>query len=720
MSESSRFWADANIPYCSMEVAESFSLLTEKEKLYTYWISKASWAGVPIIQDQWTQYSQELFKLLLTIFGSSTSSSSFADLPALRSKLGSSISDEEWSWALEYTAQATSNLSNYKSFGFSKFIPRISKEKFRKIVEHSERSSEALKTWDKLEAHIYATTPEAEMLLGKPNAGHISNYYLGELIQDEDVAAVQSGIEKYNIAVENTRVRKNGPNDFTVLIASSNTGAAPASVTHAHTHEGKEVKITLQYGDFAQEMKNAAAALTEAKKYAANENQEKMLEEYIKSFETGDMEHYKEGSRWWVKDVGPVVESYLGFVETYVDPYGGRAEWEGFTAIVNKKLTEKYDKLVGDAPELIKTLPWGPKFEVDVFRKPDFTALEVVNFATGGIPAGINIPKYVPQYFSARGRVLIVSFALSSYFDIRESLGFKNVSLANILAAKAPADDLPFIHPKDKDLFRAWDTRAFELQVANHELLGHGSGKLFTEDAKGVLNFDPATTINPLTGKPVTTWYKSGQTPGSVLGTVSSSMEECRAESVAMYLVGNRDILKIFNYTSEQDIEEMQYISFLLMARAGLRALEFYDPAAKKHLQAHMQARMGINNFFIKEGLAHLEEIRENGKLVDAYIHVDRQKVLTIGQQTMSKLLLELQVRKSTADGEGARQYYTELTNPLPGWEGELRDLVISKKQPRKVFVQPNLVLKDGKVELKEYELSAAGAVQSFVEREIY
>ena len=32
-----------------------------------------------------------------------------------------------------------------------------------------------------------------------------------------------------------------------------------------------------------------------------------------------------------------------------------------------------------------------------------------------------------------------------------------------------------------------------------------------------------------------TSWYKPGQTPGSVLGEVSSSMEECSAETVALY-----------------------------------------------------------------------------------------------------------------------------------------------------------------------------------------
>jgi dipeptidyl-peptidase-3 len=47
----------------------------------------------------------------------------------------------------------------------------------------------------------------------------------------------------------------------------------------------------------------------------------------------------------------------------------------------------------------------------------------------------------------------------------------------------------------------------------------------------------------------------------------------------------------------------------------------------------------------------------------------------------MGKLLLDLQVRKSTADSNGARDFYIDLTNPPSGWTGELRELALKKKQ---------------------------------------
>jgi dipeptidyl-peptidase III len=46
--------------------------------------------------------------------------------------------------------KVTSNLVNYKSFGFTKFIPRIPSEKFEAVVKHSENSKKALELWGKV------------------------------------------------------------------------------------------------------------------------------------------------------------------------------------------------------------------------------------------------------------------------------------------------------------------------------------------------------------------------------------------------------------------------------------------------------------------------------------------------------------------------------------------------------------------------------------------
>ena len=42
-----------------------------------------------------------------------------------------------------------------------------------------------------------------------------------------------------------------------------------------------------------------------------------MLEDYIKSFKDGCVDDHKNGSRHWVKNMGPTVETYIGFIEAY-------------------------------------------------------------------------------------------------------------------------------------------------------------------------------------------------------------------------------------------------------------------------------------------------------------------------------------------------------------------------------------------------------------------
>lgn len=71
-------------------------------------------------------------------------------------------------------------------------------------------------------------------------------------------------------------------------------------------------------------------------------------------------------------------------------------------------------------------------------------------------------------------------------------------------------------------------------------------------------------------------------------------------------------------------------------------------------------------------------------KINPRYFHkVDRSLVLSKGKEAAGKLLIELQVRKSTADAAGAREFYNNLTQPLAGWEGEIRDLVLHMKLVR-------------------------------------
>ena len=331
------------------------------------------------------------------------------------------------------------------------------------------------------------------------------------------------------------------------------------------------------------------------------------------------------------------------------------------------------------------------------------------------------------QLLSACESYLLCSthYSIPNYDDVRQNIGFKSVSLGNVLGAKAPNEPIPFIRDEDLLLYQNNRDDAFEVQVGIHELLGHGTGKLLQETAPGQYNFDvknPPT--DPITGGPCWTYYKLGQTWSSVFGQIASSFEECRAECVAMALSCEFDILKIFGFGNgtldmKNKAGDVLYASYLSMARAGVVALEFWDPKSSKWGQAHMQARFSLLKTFLDAGdnFTTLDYTKED--FSDLNIKVDRHKILSHGRPAVEKYLQKLHIFKSTANYTEGKKLYDDMTNVDDFWGKKVRNEVLRRKAPRKVFVQANTIEQNGKVTLKEYAPTMEGMIQSFAERNI-
>lgn len=673
------------VPYFLLDCQAAFKLISAKERLYAHHMYAASWNGFGAVAQQVSVESKPIFEFFFALFSQNT----VAEIKAAAAAAG--VAEDDVAMFFEYFAFMYTNGGNYLSFGDTKFIPSFPQDQFEKIVAAVPNGAAAhTAALQPLIAAIYSAD-KSVLALGFSPSGVTSYYSAG--ITEAEVKLVNDFLISKDISMYNNRVFKTAEGAFEVRFASADSGD---NLTQHFTAADGTTKISFVYGDFKDNMAGVVASLAEAKKQSANAIQEAMIGHYIQSFKTGDINEHKKSQIEWVKDLGPVVETNIGFIESYRDPAGVRGEWEGFVAVVDKDQSVKYGKLVAGGNDFVARLPWGAEFEKDKFHAPDFTSLEVLTFASSGVPLGICIPNYD---------------------DIRENHGFKNVYLGNVGGAMNPTEKPNHLIDADFEAYKKHFVTALSVNVGVHELLGHGSGKLLTENSDGTFNFDKATLKNPFTGNLVESWYKPGESWGSKFGGLANAYEECRAEAVSLYLGVESDILEIFGKFSEEDKKETIYILWLHMVRAGLVGLEMYSPEGKQWRQAHMRARFCIlqtllrsPNSIVKINHDHANKVLE--------VSLDTDRIKTDGYAAIGDLIKHLNIYKAMGDVAGGTKYFEDLTVVDAEFE-KIRETVMALRKPRRQFVQHHTRLNADKtdVELFAFEPTVEGVVESFVLR---
>lgn len=677
-----RYVTPADVPVRVLEARAAFDGLDAGQKQYAYWMSRAAWRGSWIVFEQASAESPAIFELLLRIY-------SVHPLALKQAASRAGVTEDELSRFDDYAARFLSNCGDYLAFGDTKFVPAIAPEKVELIARAAAREKGDDRIGELFAQVRYKmfSLEADERGLGLEGKG-TSNYY-GEDLTEADIAKVEAVLREHHIESWNTRVFRQVVDDAPALVVQ----VASLREGEQWLQKDAETRVLLRFGDYSGALGEVIEALRNATAYAANDEQRAMLQDYVRHFESGDIALHKAAMRHWIKDVGPAVETNIGFIETYRDPIAVRAEWEGLVAVVDREQSRKFQALVDAAPKLLPRLPWGREFEKDAFQRPDFTSLAVVAFANSDIPSGINIPNYD---------------------DVRMADGFKNVSLGNVVSGmNAGTERIEYVQDDEQALFRKLQIPAFEVQVGLHELLGHGSGKLLQEEPAGNFNFDRAVK-SPLTGEAVKTWYKPGETWGSVFGKIASSWEECRAESVGVYLCTDPEALKIFGHEGA-DADDVAYVNWLIMARAGVRALAFYNPDTKIWGQAHMQARYAILRVMFEAGNGLLDIAQDaEGRYL---VKLDRSKIKTVGHDAIGAFLKQLNVLKATADvaaGKALYEHYTQVDEPM----AKLREYGLKVEKPRHIWVQPVLDLDaTGNVVMRTYPATDRGVIDSALDR---
>ncbi|MCL4549277.1 MAG: dipeptidyl peptidase 3 [Bacteroidetes bacterium] len=489
-----------------------------------------------------------------------------------------------------YTKRVWFSNGIHHHYSNKKFLPEFSKEYFQDLVYGSDEYKLPLQNDERPADLIKKLTP----ILFDPNVDAI------KVNLDPKVDMVKTSAVNFYEGVTQKEVeafykKMINPNDSEPISYGLNSKLLREKGQVFERH----YKTNSMYA-FA--LKKVVEWLNKAITVAENDQQKKALQLLVEYYQTGDLKKWDEYNIAWVKDTSSTVDFINGFIETYNDPLGYRGTYESVVSFKDPEATKRI-KAISDNAQWFEDnspiLPQHKKKSVKGISAKVITVVTESGDSSPSTPIGINLPN-------------------ANW--IRKEYGSKSVNLGNIVysynkAAETSGVLEEFAYSKEEiERAKKYGALGDDLHTDMHEVIGHASGQL-----------------NPGVG-----------TPNETLKNYASTLEEARADLVALYFIMDQKLVDI-GVMPSLEVGKAVYDQYI---RNGLMVQLARIQPGENVEEAHMRNRQLIAKWSYEKGMNDrmIEKKVRDGKTY--FVINDYNKLRTL----FGQLLREIQRIKSEGD----------------------------------------------------------------------
>jgi dipeptidyl-peptidase-3 len=541
-------------------------------------------------------------------------------------------SSEGWKKLEEYCGRFWFSNGNHHHYGNEKFIPACSYEFFAQAVKRSDTTQLPKESTESVDAFLTRIKPlifdpkvEPKMVDLRPNIDNVVN----------------SSVNFYE------GVTQKEVEDFYSKFDTK--GNAPSWGLNSKTvkENGQVVeKVWKVGGMYSPAIEKIVGWLEKAVNVAENDQQKKSLQLLVQYYKTGDLKTFDDYSIAWANDINSRLDVVNGFIETYDDPLGKKGSYESVVSMKDLEATKRIKAIADQAQWFEDNSPLMPEHKKKTVKGITAKAITVITESGNAAPytpIGINLPN-------------------ADW--IRKEHGSKSVSLSNIIysynvaSAKSGLVDEFAVNDTVKQRLKKFGTLAADLHTDMHECIGHASGQ-----------------INP-----------GVETPDKTLKNYSATLEEARADLVALYYAMDQKLVDI-GVAPSTEVGMAEYDNYLMN---GLMTQLTRLKPGEQIEEAHMRNRQMNARWAYEKGKKDnvVEFIKKNGK---TYVRINDYNKL---RDLFGQLLREIQRIKSEGDfnaGKSLVETYGVKVDPKLHREILERYAKLDVK-PYKGFIQPRLV----------------------------